>query len=140
VNVNAQDAFTVGRKDEKTIEVSKETHDTFDWSLGVSETGTLDISAGGRRALRQQPKHEFTLSETFGYDYAHHKDNYNKNMDQQSLTLEVLASRDDSFHYRVQTIDVWRYYVFGVDFKDEAGNSVLGYFDITAARPGRSDT
>jgi hypothetical protein len=133
VNVSAQDAFKVGRKDVSTIGVTKTRHDTYDGSIGASETISGELGLGGGLL---KPKAEVKLTETFGYDHELHTDEYNKDMDERSVSLTVNAARDDALQYRVQTIDVWRYFIFGVDLRDELGNPEIGFFDITAARPG----
>jgi hypothetical protein len=133
LNVSAQDAFKIGRKDVSTIGVTKARHDTYDGSFGASETISGELGIGGGLL---KPKAEVRLSETVGYDHELHTDDYNKNMDQRSVSLSVNAVRDDALQYRAQTIDVWRYYIFGVDFRDELGNPEIGFFDITAPRPG----
>lgn len=137
VNVSAQDTFKLGRKEETTVGVTKSVHDIYDHSWGVSETVSATLSYGG--GLWVPPKFEASLKETVGYDYDDHQDDYNKNTSQRTVSLSLAAVRDDAISYRVQTIDVWRYYVFGAEFQDLDGNPLLGFFDITAPRPAEDD-
>ncbi len=134
VNVSGQDTFKIGRKETTTIGVTKSSHDTYDHSWGVSETASASVNYGG--GLWVPPKFEASLKETVAYDYQSHHDDYNKTMDQREVSLTLFGVRDDAINYRVQTIDLWRYYVFGAKFEDEDNSPLLGFFDITVPRPG----
>jgi hypothetical protein len=133
-NVSAQDAFTLGKTDTATIGMTSDYHDTYDNSWGLSETATIGFAYKPMPLL--PPKAEGSFTESFGYDFAEHHDDYNKNQTQRTLTLTHAATRDDAIGYRVQSIDVWRYPVFGVNAEDPNGNEMPNAFlDITAPTP-----
>jgi hypothetical protein len=133
-NVSAQDAFTLGKTDTTTIGMTSDYHDTYDNSWGVSETATIGFAYKPMPLL--PPKVEGSFTESFGYDFAEHHDDYNRNQTQRTLTLQHAATRDDAIGYRVQSIDVWRYPVFGVAVQDPDGNEMPNAFlDITAPTP-----
>ena len=133
-NVSAQDAFTLGKTDTTTIGMTSDYHDTYDNSWGVSETATIGFAYKPMPLL--PPKVEGSFTESFGYDFAEHHDDYNRNQTQRTLTLQHAATRDDAIGYRVQGIDVWRYPVFGVAVQDPDGNEMPNAFlDITAPTP-----
>ena len=133
-NISGQDAFTLGTTDTLSLGMSSEYHDTYDHSWGVSETGSAELTYGSVGLL--PPKFSTSLSETVGYDYADHVDDYNKDMTQRTVSLEHMATRDDAIKYRVQGIDVWRYPVFGADLLDPDGNPMpYVFFDVTAPAP-----
>ncbi len=130
-NISAQDAFTLGTIQTETVGMTSDYHDTFDYSLGVSETGSGEFTYGSIGLL--PPVASLSLSETLGYDYADHAEDYNKNMTKRSVTLKHYATRDDAINYRIQDINVWRYPVFGIATQDPDGNEMPNSFlDITA--------
>jgi len=138
-NVSGQDAFTLGKTETEIIGMTSEYHDTYDNSWGVSETATIGFAWKPMPLL--PPKVEGSFTESFGYEFAEHHDDYNKNQTQRTLTLQHAATRDDAIGYRVQGIDVWRYPVFGVEVQDPNGNEMPNAFlDITAPTPNNSQS
>lgn len=138
-NVSAQDAFTLGQTDSETIGMTSDYHDTYDNSWGVSETATIGFAYKPMPLL--PPKVEGSFTETVGYEFAEHHDDYNANQTQRTVTLQHAATRDDAIGYRVQSIDVWRYPVFGVDVQDPNGTEMPNAFlDITAPTPNDDKT
>ncbi len=138
-NVSAQDAFTLGQTDSNTVGMTSDYHDTYDNSWGVSETATIGFAYKPMPLL--PPKVEGSFTESFGYDFAEHHDDYNSNQTQRTVTLQHAATRDDAIGYRVQGIDVWRYPVFGVEVQDPNGNEMPNAFlDITAPTPNEDAT
>ncbi len=138
-NVSSQDAFTLGQTGSDTVGMTSDYHDTYDNSWGVSETATIGFAYKPMPLL--PPKVEGSFTESFGYDFAEHHDDYNRNQTQRNVTLQHAATRDDAIGYRVQGIDVWRYPVFGVEVQDPNGNEMPNAFlDITAPTPNMDKT
>lgn len=129
-NISGKDLFRLGTKDSKAIGVTDTYKDNFDSSWGVSVSPSVTISRGAIGNIKP-PNVEATLSETLGYDYTYHDATYDKNTETRTVTIEADAVRDDALKYRIQDINVWRYYVYGANFEDLDNNPMVGFFDIT---------
>ena len=139
VNVSRCDDFTVEMKDSTGTDFASTSTDTSSWNIGgsVAVSGGATISSGVDADLFVV-KEQFDIDVTAkgSYDYNERKGSYNASYGSREVTITGRTDHDDWTQGRTQSIDIWRYRVFGATNPDpQAPNA---FYDLVMPGPAQA--
>ena len=109
--------------------------DTSNWSIGASvdvnarQTATAGVPdiASAKLSLEEDVK--------VSYDYNQNKENYNSNYSERTITQTEQTDHDDKLLGRTQTLDIWRYRVYGQAGTDPNGQPSNVFYEVVLPGP-----
>ena len=69
------------------------------------------------------------------YDYNQNKENYNSNYSERTITQTEQTDHDDKLLGRTQTLDIWRYRVYGQAGTDPNGQPSNVFYEVVLPGP-----
>jgi hypothetical protein len=130
VNVSRLDGFNVQMKDSNQKTFTSKTNDTTDWAIGGSAavSAKVTVKTGFDFGLAKAGVQSVTeVSGKGSYDYTQHKDDYNNDFHSRTVTHTGATERDDFITGKAQTLDIWRYRIYGTTPQPDAKN---GFSDM----------
>ena len=114
---------------------STKSTDHSNWTIG----GSAEISAGATVGVSEDAfiaktndQASVDVTAKGSYDYNKNKDNYNSQYGSRTFTIGSTTDHDDYLSGRLQTIDVWRYRIYGITQTDPNTNN---FYDIMLPGP-----
>ncbi len=114
---------------------STKSTDHSNWTIG----GSLAVSAGETAGISEDAflaktdeEESVEASAKVGYQYNQDSTSYNSNYSGRNYTIGSVTDHDDTLSGRLQTIDVWRYRIYGLTQTDPDSNS---FYDIMLPGP-----
>ena len=121
-NVSRRDNFFVQLKDEEELDYSQETLDVTDWSIGgsVAVTGKASVTGGKDLGIaKTTATASLEVTGKVGYDYNENKEEYERDYRSETRTFTGETTRGDLLIAELQTYDIWRYPVSGIQLEDD---------------------
>lgn len=134
-NVSRVDGFNISLAKSDKEEFSSTSKDTTDWSIGSSASASASETVGANiNGGIAKESMELTVQATakVGYDYQEHESDYTSSYADRSVSFTGVTSRDDYIVGKLQTLDVWRYRMFGM--QASAANEFV-YYEIVMPGP-----
>jgi hypothetical protein len=135
ITVSRYDSTNVALKTSTGTSFSGMSKDTSNWSIGAS----VDVSAKATATAGVPDVATAKLSVSaelkVGYDYNQNKENYNSYYSQRTISESDQTDHDDFLKGRLQTLDIWRYRVYGVSATDPQGNPTNAFYEVILPGP-----
>jgi len=119
-NLSRLDNFNISLLSKTGEQTSSDTHDRVSWAVGGSVSASAEASV------------TTAISATIGYDYQNARASYEKLYKTREVSFGGKTERDDIIVAREQTIDIWRYRVYGLPTSTPG---VYPHFDIVLPGP-----
>ncbi len=134
---------TINRLPDTFAQLSSTDVETF----SASTTNQSDFTIGGSVAVSASASAQSpgflvdasvstSISQTLGYDYSQHEETFNSGVATRRYETIYTTESDDKITYMRQTIDVWRYRVYGADLIGDDGQPIEGnpFIEIVVPR------
>ena len=135
VTVSRYDSTNVALTTSTGTTFSGKSTDTSNWSIGASTAVNAGSSIGGGIGDMVEAEASVDVTAKVGYDYNQNKDNYNSNYGERTITQTEQTDHDDKLLGRLQTIDIWRYRVYGVAVNDQQGQPSNAFYEVILPGP-----
>lgn len=114
---------------------SSKSTDHSNWTIG----GSAEVSAGATVGVSEDAfiaktdeQASVDVTAKGSYDYNQNKDSYNSSYGSRTFTITSQTDHDDYLQGRLQTIDVWRYRIYGLTLSSPNTNN---FYDIMQPGP-----
>ncbi len=134
-NISRFDNFNVSLLSKTGQQTSSDTRDKASWAVGgsVKASASATAKAGGDIGVAKAEVSVTTaVSATIGYDYQNARGSYEKSYKTREVSFGGKTERDDIIVAREQTMDIWRYRVYGLPTETPG---VYPHFDIVLPGP-----
>lgn len=135
INVSAYEDFYVEFVDESSKTVKTETKSTSSMSIGHSTEWDVKstVSAGESDIAKVTVSGEYKTK--VSQEYEEEKSKFNDKFESREVSYESKTTEDDYLLGRTQLIDIWRYPIHGLEFKDNDDNKSYGFQEIVVPGP-----
>ncbi len=116
-NVSRYDDFAITLERQTGTQLSSTNTDTADYAIGGSVTASAGATIGGNYNIgiaKASAEVTTEVTATVGYDYDRHASTYNTGLARRTVGFTGKTDRDDFIVGRIQTLDIWRYRIYGL--------------------------
>lgn len=134
-NLSRFDAFNISLLSETGDQTSSDTRNQVSWAAGgsVKASASATAKAGADIGVAKAEASVTTaISATIGYDYQNARASYEKDYKKLGVSFSGKTERDDIIVAREQTLDIWRYRVYGLPTETPG---TYPHFDIVLPGP-----
>jgi hypothetical protein len=138
VNVSRRPDFHVSLSDSHDVTFASTSTDTADFAFGASLQVSAKSTVSAQRNIGiakvgGQISAEATAKA--GYDFSEHRESYNSEYSERTLSYTGQTNADDYLVSQVQLFDIWRYRAYGVKTKRQDGERTCGFYEIVMPGP-----
>ena len=135
VNISRFDAFNISLLSKTGEQTSSDTSDKVSWAVGgsLSASASATAKAGADIGIaKAEASVTAAVSASIGYDYQKAQAGYEKDYKTREVSFGGKTERDDIIVARKQTLDIWRYRVYGLPTETPG---IYPHFDIVLPGP-----
>ncbi len=135
VTVSRYDETNVALRTSQGTTFSGTSKDSSDWTIGGSVEASAGATISGGFPGLAKASASIDVTAKVGYDYNQKKESYNSNYHRRTITQTERTDRDDKLVGRMQTVDVWRYRVYGVAVNNPEGQPTNAFYEVVLPGP-----